>query len=36
MDPEISEFDDNFTITYENDTAWLILDIDHQKIPADR
>lgn len=34
MDPELSE-DDNFTVIYENDTAWLLLTVDYDKIPID-
>ncbi|XP_071563288.1 G-protein coupled receptor Mth2 [Temnothorax nylanderi] len=35
MDPNMSDHD-NFTVIHEDDTAWLLPDIDHEKIPADR
>lgn len=35
MDPDLGEYD-NFTVIYEDDTAWLLPDVDHEKIPADR
>jgi len=35
MDPELSEHD-NFTVIYEDDTAWLLPDVDYEKIPAGR
>ncbi|XP_018395288.1 PREDICTED: G-protein coupled receptor Mth2-like [Cyphomyrmex costatus] len=35
MDPEVSRHD-NFTVIYEEDTAWLLQDIDHDKISLDR
>lgn len=34
LDP--SEHDDNFTVIYENGTAWLIPDVERERIPADR
>ncbi|XP_070167649.1 G-protein coupled receptor Mth2 [Polyergus mexicanus] len=34
IDPEQNERD-NFTIIYENDTAWLLPDVNHERIPAD-
>lgn len=35
VDPEMSE-NDNFTVTYKDDTAWLLQEIDQEEIPADR
>ena len=34
IDPEQNQHD-NFTVIHENDTAWLLPDINHEKIPAD-
>ncbi|KAL0122294.1 hypothetical protein PUN28_007200 [Cardiocondyla obscurior] len=35
MDPEVSDHD-NFTVINQDDTAWLLPDVEHEKIPADR
>ncbi|EGI67199.1 PREDICTED: G-protein coupled receptor Mth2-like [Acromyrmex echinatior] len=35
MDPQQSKHD-NFTVIYEEDTAWLLPDIDYEKISLDR
>ncbi|KAG5347764.1 MTH2 protein, partial [Acromyrmex charruanus] len=35
MDPQQSKHD-NFTVIYEEGTAWLLPDIDYEKIPLDR
>lgn len=35
MDPELSEHD-NYTVIYENDTAWLLMELTHEKVPIDR
>lgn len=35
IDPEQNQHD-NFTVIHEDDTAWLLSDMNHEKIPADR